>query len=38
VAVVALNRSDAAQGCTLVVDGRWAEVQVPGHGIATFMG
>jgi glucosylceramidase len=38
VAVVVLNRSDAAQGCTLVVDGRWAEVQVPGHGIATFTG
>lgn len=38
VAVVVLNRSDAAQAFTLVVDGRWAVAEVPGHAIASFTG
>ena len=35
--VVVLNRSDAAQGFTLAVDGRWAAAQVPAHGIASLV-
>ena len=38
VAVVVLNRSEAAQTFALAIDGRWAEAGVPAHAIATFVG
>lgn len=37
VAVVVLNRSDAAQAYTLLIGGRWAGLALPAHGISTLV-
>ena len=38
VAVVVLNRGTTDQAFTLSIDGGWAEVGLPAHGMATFVG